>query len=45
MQCCVVCERLQRGHDEMLTVVSGQSLPSSSSDAKKVNTKQIEGED
>jgi len=35
----VVCELLQRGQDEMLAVVSGQSLPGSSSDAKKVNSK------
>jgi len=37
-----VCDVLQRGQDEMLAVVSGQSLSNSSSDAKKVNTKRTQ---
>jgi len=34
--CSCICELFQRGPDEMLTVVGVQSLPGSSSDAKKV---------
>lgn len=36
-----ICKLLQRGQDEMLSAVSGQALPGSSSDAKKVNTSAV----